>query len=60
MPALLEGLSDLWGEDLVLLAARPEVFAGVIVETASADLQGGAEFLGGVPVGGRGAKMIDQ
>lgn len=38
MSALLERLRDLWGEDLVLLAARPEVFASVIVETAAADL----------------------
>ena len=59
MPAFLKDLLDLWGKDLVLLAAKPEVFAGVIVEAASADLQGGAEFLGGVLVRGRGAKMID-
>ena len=60
MPALLEGLSDLWGEDLVLLLARAEMLAGVIVKAAAADLQGGAEFLRGVLVRGRGAKLIDQ
>jgi hypothetical protein len=36
------------------------VLAGVIVEAAAADVQGGAEFLRGMLVRGRGAKLIDQ
>ena len=60
LPALLEGLSDLGSKDLVLLLARAEMFAGVIVKAAAADLQGGAEFLRGVLVRGKGSKVIDQ
>lgn len=60
LAALMEGLSDLWGEDLVLLLSRTEMLAGVIVEAAAADFQSGAEFLRGMLVCGRGTKLIDQ
>ena len=43
--ALSEGLRDLEGEDLVLLAAGTVVFLEVIVEATAADTQGETELL---------------